>query len=67
MGWTGDINVFAPTAAYNMDTRAFLSKWLVDLRDAQDADGAFPGVAPHPGSVRRRLRARAGRTPGPRP
>jgi alpha-L-rhamnosidase len=46
MGWTGDINVFARTAVYNLDSQAFLTKWLRDLRDAQRADGAFPSVAP---------------------
>ncbi|HYH34642.1 MAG TPA: family 78 glycoside hydrolase catalytic domain [Nocardioides sp.] len=46
MGWTGDINVFARTAVYNMDSQAFLNKWLEDLRDTQRADGALPGVAP---------------------
>lgn len=46
MGWTGDINVFARTAVYNMDAQAFLTKWLEDLRDTQRADGALPGVAP---------------------
>ena len=46
MGWTGDINVFSRTAVYNMDSQAFLSKWLEDLRDTQNAAGAFPGVAP---------------------
>ncbi|HET9858859.1 MAG TPA: family 78 glycoside hydrolase catalytic domain, partial [Nocardioidaceae bacterium] len=46
MGWTGDINVFARTAVYNMDSQAFLNKWLQDLRDTQREDGAFPGVAP---------------------
>lgn len=46
MGWTGDINVFARTAVYNMDSQAFLDKWLQDLRDTQRSDGAFPGVAP---------------------
>ena len=46
MGWTGDINVFARTAVYNMDSQAFLNKWLEDLRDTQREDGAFPGVAP---------------------
>jgi alpha-L-rhamnosidase len=46
MGWTGDINVFARTAVYNMDSQAFLGKWLQDLRDTQRADGALPGVAP---------------------
>ncbi|WP_067433295.1 glycoside hydrolase family 78 protein [Nocardioides jensenii] len=47
MGWTGDINVFAPTAAFNMDVSTFLGdKWLRDLRDAQRSDGAFTDVAP---------------------
>jgi alpha-L-rhamnosidase len=46
MGWTGDINVFARTAVYNMDSQAFLNKWLKDLRDTQNEAGAFPGVAP---------------------
>ncbi|MGW0087327.1 family 78 glycoside hydrolase catalytic domain [Streptomyces sp. NPDC003393] len=46
MGWTGDIDVFSRTAAYNMDSQAFLSKWLQDLRDTQNATGSFPGVAP---------------------
>lgn len=46
MGWTGDINVFAPTASYLRDTRAFLTKWLVDLRDTASANGNLPGVAP---------------------
>ncbi|WP_405406887.1 alpha-L-rhamnosidase [Streptomyces sp. NBC_01104] len=46
LGWTGDINVFAPTAAYTMESARFLSKWLVDLRDGQADDGAFPDVAP---------------------
>lgn len=46
MGWTGDINVFARTAVYNLDSQAFLAKWLRDLRDAQRADGAYPSVAP---------------------
>ncbi|MDX6236313.1 MAG: alpha-L-rhamnosidase, partial [Kribbellaceae bacterium] len=46
MGWTGDINVFARTAVYNMDSQAFLTKWLQDLRDTQRADGAYASVAP---------------------
>lgn len=51
LGWTGDINVFAPTAAYTMESARFLAKWLVDLRDAQTADGAFTDVAPMVGTV----------------
>ncbi|MFJ3891410.1 family 78 glycoside hydrolase catalytic domain [Streptomyces rubrogriseus] len=46
MGWTGDINVFARTAVYNMDAQSFLTKWLQDLRDTQRPDGSLPGVAP---------------------
>src|ERR1019366_365026 len=38
LGWTGDINVFAPTACRYCDTRAFLSAWMGDLRDAQKED-----------------------------
>ena len=34
LGWTGDINVFAPTASYLRDTRSFLQKWTADLRDS---------------------------------
>lgn len=48
MGWTGDINVFSPTAAFNMDVSTFLGdKWLQDLRDAQRPDGAVTDVVPY--------------------
>ncbi|MEU0955134.1 alpha-L-rhamnosidase [Streptomyces niveus] len=46
LGWTGDINVFAPTAAYVMESARFLTKWLQDLRDAQTGGGSFTHVAP---------------------
>ncbi|TGN29926.1 family 78 glycoside hydrolase catalytic domain, partial [Aeromicrobium chenweiae] len=46
LGWSGDINVFAPTASYLSDTRPFLRKWMQDLRDTQRADGSTPGAAP---------------------
>jgi hypothetical protein len=46
LGWTGDINVFAPTAAFNMYSEEFLRKWMTDMRDAQHANGAYPEVAP---------------------
>ncbi|MCQ6557738.1 glycoside hydrolase family 78 protein [Paenibacillus mendelii] len=45
-GWTGDAQIFAPTAAYNMDVAAFFAKWLVDLEDAQQPTGAFTDFAP---------------------
>jgi alpha-L-rhamnosidase len=46
LGWTGDAQIFAPTAAYNFSIAAFMTKWLQDVRDAQSDDGAFPNVAP---------------------
>lgn len=46
LGWTGDAQIFAPTAAFNNQVGGFLTKWLVDLVDAQGANGAFPDVAP---------------------
>lgn len=46
LGWTADIQVFAPTAAFNYDVRNFLESWLEDLRLGQTADGAIPHFAP---------------------
>jgi alpha-L-rhamnosidase len=47
MGWTGDAQVFAGTASYNMDTYAFFSKYGYDLGQEQAAlDGKVPMVVP---------------------
>ena len=46
LGWTGDINAFCRTAAYNYDIRAFMKKWLRCLRDDQAEDGRIPFYAP---------------------
>ena len=46
MGWSGDTQVFARTAAYNMGVNAFLAKWTADMADAQSPEGAFPAMAP---------------------
>ena len=35
LGWTGDIQVFARTAAFNMDVAGFMTKWAQDVADAQ--------------------------------
>jgi len=50
LGWTGDISVFSPTACRYRDTRAFLSKWMDDMRDAQKPDGNLPAIVPQPQS-----------------
>ncbi len=46
LGWTGDAQVYVATACLNTDVQAFFDKWLIDLKDAQRADGQFPMVAP---------------------
>ncbi len=49
LGWTGDLAVFAPTAAYLFDVRSFLDDWLADLAAEQAAaDGRMPLVIPDP-------------------
>ena len=47
LGWTGDAEVFCRAATYNANVAAFFTKWLVDLEDAQQPNGAVPDVAPH--------------------
>jgi alpha-L-rhamnosidase len=47
LGWTGDIQVFAQTAALNMDVAGFLAKWLRDVGDAQSGRGEIPAVVPN--------------------
>lgn len=46
LGWTGDINAFCRTAAYNYDVRAFMKKWLADVRNDQARGGEIPHVVP---------------------
>ncbi|MGI5195638.1 family 78 glycoside hydrolase catalytic domain [Streptomyces sp. CA-288835] len=48
LGWTGDISLFAPTANYLVDTRAFLSHWMADVRNSQYGNGDLPAVVPTP-------------------
>ncbi|WP_420111856.1 family 78 glycoside hydrolase catalytic domain [Pseudactinotalea sp.] len=48
LGWTGDIEVFGPTAASLYDVRGFLTGWLRDLALEQSAaDGVVPFVVPN--------------------
>lgn len=46
MGWMGDAQVFAPTAACNADVAAFFDKWMVDVDDGQSAHGDFAKCSP---------------------
>lgn len=47
LGWTGDIEVFAPTASFLYDTAGFLSSWLADLAADQYPNGIVPFVIPN--------------------
>ena len=47
LGWTGDINVFAPTACFLFDVAGFLSSWLADLAADQTDDRGVPFVVPN--------------------
>jgi alpha-L-rhamnosidase len=46
MGWMGDAQVFAPTAALNSDVAAFFTKWMVDVNDGQSANGDYSDISP---------------------
>lgn len=46
LGWTGDIQVFAPTASFLFDVSGFLSSWLKDLAVEQKREGTVPWYVP---------------------
>lgn len=45
-GWTGDAQIFCPTASYLFDYAAFARKYQRDLTDAQHKNGCFTQIAP---------------------
>ncbi|MDQ4492068.1 glycoside hydrolase family 78 protein [Sinomonas sp. ASV486] len=46
LGWTGDIQVFAPTASFLYDCSGMLAGWLKDVADEQLPDGTVPWYVP---------------------
>jgi alpha-L-rhamnosidase len=46
LGWTGDVQIFSPTALFLYDTAGFLTSWLADLAAEQHPDGRVPNVVP---------------------
>ncbi|MGJ8694706.1 MAG: family 78 glycoside hydrolase catalytic domain [Verrucomicrobiaceae bacterium] len=48
MGWTGDAQIYAATAAYHADVAAFFKKWLRELEDSMTPEGYYPSYAPYP-------------------
>jgi alpha-L-rhamnosidase len=47
LGWTGDLQVFAPTAAFLYDCAGLVASWLGDLAADQRTNGAVPFVVPN--------------------
>ncbi len=48
-GWTGDWQLFVPTAAYLFDVAGFTRKWLNDVRADQWDNGVVANISPSPG------------------
>jgi alpha-L-rhamnosidase len=48
LGWTGDLQVFAPTASFLFDASGMLRSWLADLavEQLEDHDGIVPMYVP---------------------
>ena len=49
MGWTGDAQVFARSATYNMNVDAFFTRWFHSVRDIQGEDGSYCDFIPKVG------------------
>ncbi len=47
-GWTGDWQLFLPSAAFLYDVAGFSTKWLRDLAAQQLPDGLLPNYVPDP-------------------
>ena len=47
LGWTGDIQVFSPSALFLHDAVGFLGNWAADLAAEQASDGTVPIVVPN--------------------
>lgn len=49
-GWTGDAQIFFPSASYLFDYATFAKKYLTDVYDWQMKNGKLPQIAP-PGGI----------------
>ena len=47
MGWLGDAHLTAEQAMMNFDMGAFYTKFIRDIQDVQDKDGALTDTVPH--------------------
>ena len=51
-GWTGDIQVYGPTASYHQNMDPFLTRWLASVRAEQTTEGEIPSIIPYSQSYR---------------
>ncbi|MFM2221076.1 MAG: alfa-L-rhamnosidase [Verrucomicrobiota bacterium] len=47
LGWTGDAQIYAASAAIHADVAAFFRKWLRELNEAVTPEGFYPSYAPY--------------------
>jgi len=46
MGWMADAQLSAEEAIYNFNMAGFYTKWVADIKEAQEEDGSVPDVVP---------------------
>jgi alpha-L-rhamnosidase len=46
LGWTGDVQIFGRTAAYNYDVLQYFKNWLKLVREYQEPSGNIPWTIP---------------------
>ncbi|TCO51382.1 alpha-L-rhamnosidase [Kribbella antiqua] len=64
LGWTGDYQVFVPTAARLYDVYGFSRKWLQSVRDDQLPDGRIANFSPDGRRTKLHLEDRLAKTTG---
>ena len=45
-GWTGDAQIYTPTAMFNMKIDNFMKRWLENMRSEQYRNGQIPALIP---------------------
>ncbi len=61
-GWIGDIQVYSPTACFNQDMNAFLTRWIENMAVEQLEDGQIPCIIPTSLSYQNVLKMQGGET-----
>ncbi len=54
-GWTGDAQIFAAASTNNMQAHQFWTRWLANVRAAQQPDGSVPHIVPNTPSFSRAM------------